>query len=205
MEKLGKRVTPTNEKVSNNIPDDLALSILLKLPMKSLNRFRCVHKSWSNLLENPQFMRMYYQNFISKDDDQVLLVNDNNLFMLSGERYEKKVKLDWPMPFLEGNNYISIFGPCINGTICLLQGNYFTQNIILWNPTIEEFKVIPSGLIHSPGIDFITIVNGFGYDHLGDDYKLIRYVIGCKSNVFEPIMEQENQVNIPKSCWQIYN
>lgn len=48
----------TNEKVRNHIHDDIAFSILSKLPLKSLKRFEYVRKSWSQLLENPQFMSM---------------------------------------------------------------------------------------------------------------------------------------------------
>ncbi|TKY47513.1 Heat shock protein 83 [Spatholobus suberectus] len=46
-----KSVGMTNEKLRNHLPDDLALSILSKLPLKSLKRFGCVCKSWALLFE----------------------------------------------------------------------------------------------------------------------------------------------------------
>lgn len=52
-------VTPRNEKakVSNqNIPDDLAFSIMSKLPLKSLKPFGCCCKSWRLLFENPTIL-----------------------------------------------------------------------------------------------------------------------------------------------------
>jgi hypothetical protein len=55
-----------NEKVSNtNISDDIAFSILSKLPFKSFKRFEYVCKSWSLLFENHLFMNMFRNNLLS--------------------------------------------------------------------------------------------------------------------------------------------
>ncbi|XP_057439512.1 F-box/kelch-repeat protein At1g24800-like [Lotus japonicus] len=61
------------------IPDDVAFTILSKLPLKSLKRFTLVHKSWADLLEIPYFMSMFRSNFLSKhqsyyDDTSLLLL-----------------------------------------------------------------------------------------------------------------------------------
>jgi molecular chaperone HtpG len=118
----------TAEKVSNHIHDDLAFSILSKLPLKSLKRFSCVRKSWSRLFENPNFMNMYRYYFISStyEDDgsyPVLMgrMVHHVLYLLFGERFENKVKLDWPSPYQEDNKAIHILGPVINSIVCLYQ------------------------------------------------------------------------------------
>jgi molecular chaperone HtpG len=55
-----------DDKVSNNhIPDDIAFSILSKLPLKSFKRFECVQKSWSLLFKKHQFRTMFYINLFS--------------------------------------------------------------------------------------------------------------------------------------------
>lgn len=111
-------VTPRNEKakVSNqNIPYDLAFSIMSKLPLKSLKPFGCCCKSWRLLFENPRFMSIYRNNFIFNyccsydyNETSVLLqhlepfVSDDSYsvsYWISGERFENKVKLDRPPPF----------------------------------------------------------------------------------------------------------
>ncbi|XP_068503575.1 heat shock protein 83-like [Phaseolus vulgaris] len=46
------------QKLGNHLPDDLAFSILFKLPLKSLKRYGCLHKSWALLLENSNFMEL---------------------------------------------------------------------------------------------------------------------------------------------------
>ena len=200
------------ERLNKTIPDDLKLNILSKFPMKSLKRFRCVQKSWAGLFKDSHFMRMYYENLISKNDYSCLLLKQQmpstrevNLFLLSGERYENKVKLDWPPPFQESREGISIFGPCINGTICLYQGSTISSNIsmkvVFWNPTTEEFKVIPPCLPAVPGLRFSIAINGFGYDRVTDDYKLIQNVIGFEERIEPP----EECPDVPEPFWQIYS
>jgi hypothetical protein len=89
-----------NKKVSNDIPADLAFSIMSKWFPKSLNRFKCVRKSWSPLFENPYFMSLFQNNFLSNNsssyDDTSILLHTNItidsdhkqvLYSLSGERY----------------------------------------------------------------------------------------------------------------------
>lgn len=183
-------MAPTNEKVNKYIPNDLAFSVLSKLSLKSLKRFECVCKSWTLLFENPNFVSMYRNNFISSHisnyDDTSLLLQEiispftkeeySMFYLLSGERFENKVKLDLPPPFYEDGYDIKILGSgSINGTLCLTQRN---TPFVLWNPANEEFKVIPL----SP-IEFVPPYPahfwdrlGFGYDHIRDDYKVIRNV-----------------------------
>ena len=91
----------TNDKVSNYISDDIALSILSKLPLKSLKRFECVRKSWPLLFDNPNFMSSYHHNFFSKysyDDDTSLILHlhgGEKLCSLYGESFENMVELDF--------------------------------------------------------------------------------------------------------------
>lgn len=173
-------------KVTVHIPDDLTFSILSKLPLKPLKRFSSTCKSWSLLFENSDFMNMFRNHFKSKynpfDGDMCLLLDrkfcHKMLYMLSGERFnfQDRVALDWPPPIQEDPSRIEILGSCsVNGILCLYRGGYGETEIVMWNPTTSEFKVIPPSyqpfenikLIHSHPL-------GFGYDRLQDDYKVIR-------------------------------
>lgn len=195
----------TNVKVSNHIHDDLAFSILSKLPIKSLKQFTCVHKSWTLLFENTYFMKIFTNKFISRkhslDDDTYLLLrkrvqmshHHSELYLISGEGFENSVRLDLPPPF-EENDHIPILGLGINGILCLYNSN---KNIVLWNPTTKEFKVTPSSPDGFP-LDVTNRVSlyGFGYDHVRDDYKVIRTVS------YFPIGGAAIR---PKPSWQIYS
>ncbi|XP_004498529.1 F-box protein CPR1-like [Cicer arietinum] len=179
-----------SEKVSNYISDDLVFSILSKLSLKSLNRFTCVRKSWVLLFENPHFMSMYRKNFISNNrsyyyDDTSLLLkqtlldfeNHSMLYLLSGEKFDNRIKLDWPPPFQDNDRHINILGSGINGILCLyVEGT--SSKVVVWNPSIQEFKIIPPSPVLSvpPYVNVVLKLHGFGYDSVRDDYKIIRYV-----------------------------
>ncbi|GAU25649.1 hypothetical protein TSUD_265750 [Trifolium subterraneum] len=192
---MEKSMGATNAKVSNYIPEDLAFSILSKLPLKSLKRFGCVHKSWALLFENLHFLNMYRNYFISNnhsyyDGTSILLNGTKNpllgegfhptLYLLSGERFENMVKLDWPPPFLADDSYIDILSQtCVNGTLCLAQEHGLGPKCLFWNPTTDEFKIIPSSpfLYQSRYMEPLVTFHGFGYDHVRDDYKVVRQLV----------------------------
>jgi molecular chaperone HtpG len=179
----------TYKKVSNShIHDDIAFSILSKLPLKSLKRFTCVKKSWFLLFQNPTFMNMFRNDFfISKhDEDDIstcLLFKERTvnfeyhdaLYTHSGQKFEDKVRLDWPPPFKLDDSFIEILGSTsVKGVLCIYQkiGNETTT--VLWNPATGEFKIIPPSLQPYDNIECNSCPVAFGYDIGRDDYKVIR-------------------------------
>jgi molecular chaperone HtpG len=210
----------TTEKVSNHIPEDLAFSVLSKLPLKSLKRFGCVSKTWSLLFQIPNFLSKFRNNCISIPHSyyndtslllhQVVYNNHDNipvfsLHSLFGERFENRFKLDFPNPFQQENPSFYILGSgSITGILCLYQRN----KVVLWNPTTDEFKVIPPSSAESVATYWSAIaqLHGFGYDHVTDDYKIIRYV--C-------YFERTDEIRLPSEVqwgeidyeplWEIYS
>lgn len=198
---MEKPVTLKSNKVSNHIPDDASLSILSKVPIKSLKRFECVCKQWSILFQNPFFINIYRHHIIHTnhsdsdydDDDDVslilqhiILVNRaspaftfvSNFYFVSGETFENRVKFNSPLPLQVLGTAINIVGSIsINGTLCLTNLLNDERNIVLWNPYTDEFNVIPPSPVESSFYrTFDSFIHGFGYDHLNHDYKVIRYV-----------------------------
>ncbi|QCD79567.1 molecular chaperone HtpG [Vigna unguiculata] len=203
------------QKLMNHIPDDFVFSILSNLPLKSLKRFGCVRRSWALLFENSHFMNLLRNSFIcnhqSYYDDTYLLLNlsplyqnhyNSSLFSISGKRFENMEKLYWPSQiqedYIEG---IGILGSSsINGIMCL----YVKDLVYLWNPTINEFKVIPpSPFENAPYYIYIGIkYHGFGYDCVRDDYKVIRKV----SFFVNSDDDVEPHDVFPLSCiWEMYS
>jgi molecular chaperone HtpG len=218
----------TNSMVSTaHIPDDLAISILSKLPLKSLKRFTCVQKSWSHFFENAHFMNMFRSNFISKYDEKeenkCLLLRerigtsttdfcDNVMCKLSGDRFQDRVRLDWPPPFQEDNSNIEIlYCASVNGILCLYQrhGNYFettapTATTALWNPTTREYKILPPSLRSYENIEFNVSLVGVGYDQIRDDYKVLR-AAPHPIDHDNYISKEEAQVENYDIFWEIYS
>lgn len=217
----------SGEKLRNYIPDDLAFFILSKLPLKSLKRFRCVRKTWFALFENPSFMTLFRTNFISiahsyYHDTSVLLkqcVYDPNnsvvisLYSLSGDKFENRVKLDYPNPFNEEKPQFHISNSgSITGILCV----ELSDEIIVWNPTTDEFKVLPhSSVVDSvpPYRDNLKQIYGFGYDPISEDYKIIRLVYYFpmdEYSILPPGVKWEDIESLRKDVsygpvWEIYS
>jgi len=105
-----------------------------------------IRKSWSQLFENPYFMNMLRTNFLSNDhsyynDTSLLLHYEPGMYSLSGERFDNKVKLDWPNPIKEEFE-VGIHGSVsVNGILCFAAWRVEEefQRVVLWNPATGEF------------------------------------------------------------------
>jgi hypothetical protein len=100
-----------------------------------------------------------------------------SLCILYEDRYHDLLRLDWPPPFPKGDPHIKILGSAsVNGTLCLYKGIGMYITIVLWNPSTEEFNIIPHSLQAYEDIEINLRPQGFGYDHVRDDYKVIQKV-----------------------------
>ncbi|XP_044384962.1 F-box protein At3g07870-like [Triticum aestivum] len=52
------------------MPDELVLEILLRLPVKSLLKFKCVCKDWHAIISGPSFIRMHLERSVSNQQRQ---------------------------------------------------------------------------------------------------------------------------------------
>ncbi|GAU51154.1 hypothetical protein TSUD_369610 [Trifolium subterraneum] len=199
----------TNEKkVSGTtyVAEDIVLSILSKLPIKSLKRFSSVHKSWSCLFENLIFVNMFRNNLLSKSrslyDGVSLILNQIlepyhwNFYLLSGGKFENKIKLDFPSLFhIPHASIIRILGSAINGILCIYDYANYTK-AVLWNLATDEVMVIP--LSNFSGFRYAyTTLHGFGYDDVRDDYKVIQHVAYITYN---PLYDGKGD-----TFWEIYS
>jgi molecular chaperone HtpG len=210
---------------NNNIPDDLALSILSKLPLKSLKRFTCVRKSWSLVFDNPYFMSMYCHNFISNrhyaNDNSCLLLKKfypSELIWMSRERFGERVNLDWlppPPPPRDIHSryfYLLGYGNGIHGILCICEPNHLSKDelAIIWNPTTGESLIVPPSPFSLDDVpsyyNFHVSHCGFGYDHASDDYKLIRCANFWGFDLSDDEADRASwPKELPKNIWEIYS
>jgi molecular chaperone HtpG len=203
-----------NDKVSISnyyVPDDVSFIILSKLPLKSLKRFTCACKSWSLLFEDPHFMKMFRNNFIfmhrSLYNDTCLFLNimeilpydqhGSTLYFLSDEKFENRVKLE------NDNTYTHLLDSGINGIICLSDLHH--EYIKLWNPATKELKYVPPSPVQFLYYkSFSFDIHGFGYDHVNDDYKIVRHV---NVSYYEPNdnVDWTYLPTTPRPFWEIYS
>ena len=128
--------------MSDCIPPDVVTEILLRLPSKSLIRFRCVCKSWDTLISSSEFISKHL-NFTT---------NNNNFCLLLGRISEHpgtqsfSVLCDQTLSHNQGFEFpfkihFDLVGSC-NGVLCLCN-NHNNLGINLWNPAICASKILP--------------------------------------------------------------
>ncbi|XP_060178561.1 F-box/kelch-repeat protein At3g23880-like [Lycium barbarum] len=193
-----------------NLPAEIVTEILLKLPVKSLLKFRSVSKSWLELISSPHFVKTHLLlsssdkdythhglmfKFASTSDQGV---KDCSLSALLNHPITEAFDLDYPgknpkdYPWLVGS---------INGLICLsIRIDDGLYDLFLWNPSIRKYKKLPNyrlnlsrhryfleKCLEEPG----GCKFGFAYDEFQDDYKVVgifpihnhRYIRLCRIEV----------------------
>uniref|UniRef100_A0A803LRF5 F-box domain-containing protein n=2 Tax=Chenopodium quinoa TaxID=63459 RepID=A0A803LRF5_CHEQI len=146
------------------LPTEMITEILLRLPVKSLLRFKCVCKFWNSIIKTPNFIKLHLnQTLISNSNLQLLFFYkslysadlDHNHISFSG--------IQLPL----STQGIEVFGSC-NGIVCI--GN--KTEILLFNPlTKSQFK-----LPIIPDLNRVVRLFGFGYDSKNDDYRVLKLV-----------------------------
>ncbi|GLT97895.1 hypothetical protein SLE2022_154370 [Rubroshorea leprosula] len=162
------------------VPEEIIFeSILTRLPVKSLFRFRCVCKSWCSSISDPRFVQNHLTLVKSHDGLEHWRVifqypwrvlKSCSLSNIFHELKGCSVDLDYPMRKARLN--VEIVGSC-NGLVCLCF-RHQENLLIMWNPSIKEWKVIASCATGSPP----KSAYGFGYSQSFDDYKLVQLAIG---------------------------
>ncbi|XP_022874632.1 F-box/kelch-repeat protein At3g23880-like [Olea europaea var. sylvestris] len=162
---------------SVNLPQAMITEILLRLPVKSLLKFRCVSKSWLSLISSPRFIKTHFE--ISTDNNiyyhNKLIFNSDSAFHILHtcsfypEIDENPIMDTVPIynPLSNPQRLVRIVGSC-NGLICVvLEPGIVT----IFNPTTRKSRKLPiSGTSNSHAKEY-----GFGYDESNDDYKVVEF------------------------------
>ncbi|KAG9448688.1 hypothetical protein H6P81_008653 [Aristolochia fimbriata] len=147
-----------------SVPDEILVQILIRLPVKSLLRFRSVCKAWRSLISEPFFVDFHLHQQSLRDPQILLLscageVGEFCLESLADERGILERKLS-AVPVE------SILTPSCNGLI-LIHRDY-SQCIYVFNVSTRKLLTLPDC---SPSLH----VNlGLGYDPPVGTYKVVR-------------------------------
>ncbi|XP_075511998.1 F-box/kelch-repeat protein At3g23880-like [Primulina tabacum] len=157
-----------------NLPQELIIEVLLRLPVKSLLKFMCVSKSWLSTISSTEFRETHLK--ISSENN---MHSHKHLIFGSGalpggfytcshyskvdeDHFMDTMSFDYPLSEL--GDKIQITGSC-NGLICVV---FYSSNVvILWNPATRKYRELPFF-----GGNMFSRRYGFGYDLFNDDYKV---------------------------------
>ena len=134
----------------DDLPQELADNILLRLPVKALIRSTSVNKKWYSLITNPNFISAQIKNSISHCDDNLVLIvpclisEEKHCSLISVETSELVEKFE--VPFTTRSDYWILVNS-VDG-LMLLTGitvfNRTTTHLYLWNPCLKTYRILVS-------------------------------------------------------------
>ncbi|KAK7259377.1 hypothetical protein RIF29_24984 [Crotalaria pallida] len=127
---------------------DLVSEILMRLPVKSLMRFKCVHRSFNALFRTPTFITGHMMMHKLKHKEERLVIFENYEkphCMISDDPSQSPINLEFEIPSTKPLRYIVPYTSSHRGIFCLYgQYNSFSSadDFILWNPATREVKLV---------------------------------------------------------------
>ncbi|CAH8387919.1 unnamed protein product [Eruca vesicaria subsp. sativa] len=155
---------------TRNIPLDLVLDILSRLPAKPLLRFQAVSKLWLSIIRSKDFVDTFLTR--SKTRPRLLLTfkhfDSRKRFIFSAPEHEddktsSTVMARHDMTFSDLVYYIE--SRPVNGLVCCIRGS----SIAVCNPTTRQIVTLPD-VIAPNGRD---VYARLGYDPVGEQYKVL--------------------------------
>ncbi|KAL5555672.1 hypothetical protein UlMin_037908 [Ulmus minor] len=144
------------------LPEETMEEILLRLPPQSLVRFKCVCKSWNRLINDPSFINKHLLINKNSSCTSLFLTCDKLLSLASIFNDKNNDNSDYISYLVEEINIPRPKEDPLSG---------LEETIILCNPAIKEFKVLPKSFFFKNSINRGF---GFGYDSISNDYKVVR-------------------------------
>ncbi|XP_022734824.1 F-box protein CPR30-like [Durio zibethinus] len=183
------------------LPEDIIVNILSRLPVKYLIQLKCVSKPWLSLISDPQFARLHLaQSKKNNISQRVLLItqplesaaceaSDNDLDdeskLIFELKYPAAMKKTPDSDELVG--WLGLGGSC-DGLIFVVLGH---ERIFLWNPTIREALELAKLRPFDPKG---TISYGLGYNSSTDDYKVVRVTAIASNETEVEVLELKTNI-----------
>lgn len=164
----------------SDLPEDLVMEILSRLPVKCLLQLKCVSKNWYVLIENPIFIQKHLDNINNPTSYFVhhyfldTMKSGFTLFQYDDEQKQLVSKSHLYQDVLNTSTHLwEVLGP-LNGLFLLY--NDQEQDVVLWNPSTKEFKPLPmSQPLNCPNsFSLCSYKFGFGIEPSSiGDYKVV--------------------------------
>ncbi|XP_009799209.1 F-box protein At2g40925-like [Nicotiana sylvestris] len=181
----------TSDNDGRPFPEDLAMEILIRLPVESLLRFKCVGKYWYKTITSPIFIKehmnwsrknkppkiMIYDHVgcPSKDDSPL---NPNPITLISvSDGVGVHANPDYLQEFIGMTHFLG----AVDGLFLLervIDDSIFNIFLALWNPATREVRSLPLPDFNlPPSFRQCRRQFGFGLDPMTNDYKVIWFRI----------------------------
>ncbi|KAL3619148.1 hypothetical protein CASFOL_036718 [Castilleja foliolosa] len=159
--------------------------------MPAISKFRCVSKSWINIIDSSSFAKLHLRNYCniptssssSKNDYNCVLIHNFDYptkilkisMMLAGcHRLCREFSLDSDFGRdCQSDKFIEIVGP-VNGLICIYEISP-TDRFTLCNPYLGETKALPRAPRKMMSDGYLVFHRvGLGFDPVHKDIKVVQ-------------------------------
>lgn len=211
-------VSPSKIKMEttsfNDLPQETALEILIRLPVKELIRSTSVNKQWYSLINNPSFISSQIHRCISHFNHNAVLIippfisHQNYCSLISTHTSSLIEKFD--IPFVTKSCSLKLIAE-IHGLLLLtdLSMYYTSRDLYLWNPYVKRHRVIVSTcfkeLLDNRGKSYYVV--GMGFNKESSDYRVVRifYVKDDKGKQFGDVAPKVEIYSFRKDAWREIN
>uniref|UniRef100_A0A7N0UF32 F-box domain-containing protein n=1 Tax=Kalanchoe fedtschenkoi TaxID=63787 RepID=A0A7N0UF32_KALFE len=183
------------------IPDDILFDeILVRLPVRSLLRFRAVCEIWQEKIESKDFIQLHLKHHSLKKDSHLLLTHSNNngyyRQAMSVMRIEESGAASIEAVYSSPPHSCSLQTHKLDkfemvafcrGLVCAVassRNSRLPQVIFVWNPFTGAHREFPYHVLKS-GMELGVPSMSFAYDPINDDYKI--FVIGTSMDSDSPL------------------
>ncbi|GAB2301141.1 hypothetical protein Dimus_035174 [Dionaea muscipula] len=198
----------------SQLPEDVVVEILAKLPVKSLIRFKCVCKSWLCLIGSVYLatkqlamgrddgihgkLDCFLSNFSTRFDGGLEFSLDS-LDTLHGRYSSRRFKITGLGIQLSRWRFVGVAEP-LDGILCIKVPAAMAEVFVLWNPSTGEAKPIP---LLTKCIEFF----GLGRDNRTGEYKILAISIHTSGNAWEGdifhITFKAEMYSLGSSSWRV--
>lgn len=159
------------------LPDDITVDILRRLPVKTVVRFRCVSKAWRALISDRSFVRSHLSRVIQSHlplgtASRIILARYADTLL----SLQPKEEGDGVADVVEVRDFdlvrhlpYYVKGHC-DGLLCVVINDGEKGLLVVYNPSIREYRRLP----HPRNFRSTREVFGIGYDPSIGDYKIVR-------------------------------
>lgn len=161
------------------IPDDVILDILSRLPAKSVVRFRCVSRTWYSFTHDPFFACLHHARSLTRDNGSALLLSypDPSSSSTSFSFFERKQGFR-NLQISNVDQQCTHLSEIIRGILCIHDRR--SHRVDICNITTQETITLPRStnirIRSGAGVDFDIVYEprySFGFNSSTRDYKVV--------------------------------